>query len=133
MCIRDRLWVVLHCQHVGSSFDYFVNVGVVKGKISLVFSGFQTCGKSEIVQAAVDFTLVKSRRDGYFAIYTQFRTCLLYTSKQFSLNNIRWADDSRSFTFDYNKRGHQEYIVYKVTGDNPKAQVLIGEKMPTFV
>ena len=53
--------------------------------------------------------------------------------KQFSLNNIRWADDSRSFTFDYNKRGHQEYIVYKVTGDNPKAQVLIGEKMPTFV
>ena len=53
--------------------------------------------------------------------------------KQFNLNNIRWADDSRSFTFDYNKRGHQEYIVYKVTGDNPKAQVLIGEKMPTFV
>ena len=39
--------------------------------------------------------------------------------KQFNLNNIRWADDSRSFTFDYNKRGHQEYIVYKVTGDNP--------------
>ena len=72
--IMVELWVVLHCQHVGSSFDYFVNVGVVKGKISLVFSGFQTCGKSEIVQTAVDFTLVKSRRDGYFAIYTQFRT-----------------------------------------------------------
>ena len=72
--IMVELWVILHCQHVGSSFDYFVNVGVVKGKISLVFSGFQTCGKSEIVQTAVDFTLVKSRRDGYFAIYTQFRT-----------------------------------------------------------
>lgn len=52
---------------------------------------------------------------------------------QFSLNGIRWNSDSRYFTFNYNKRGHQEYIVYKVSGDNPVAQVLIGEKMPTFV
>lgn len=52
---------------------------------------------------------------------------------QFSLENIRWHSDSRYFTFDYNKRGHQEYIVYKVNGEQPEASVLVAEKMPTFV
>lgn len=52
---------------------------------------------------------------------------------QFRLDGIRWNSDSRYFTFNYNRRGHQEYIVYKVNGDNPEAQVLISEKMPTFV
>ena len=46
--IMVELWVILHCQHVGSSFDYFVNVGVVKGKISLVFSGFQTWARAKL-------------------------------------------------------------------------------------
>ncbi len=52
---------------------------------------------------------------------------------QFSLNNIRWSPDSQYFTFDYNKRGHQEYIVYKASAHTPQAQVLIKEQMPTFV
>lgn len=52
---------------------------------------------------------------------------------QFSVGNIRWSSDSEYFTFDYNKRGHQQYVVYKVNGDDPKAQILIEEKMPTFV
>lgn len=52
---------------------------------------------------------------------------------QFSLSNIRWSPDSQYFTFDYNKRGHQEYIVYKASAHTPQAQVLIKEQMPTFV
>ncbi len=52
---------------------------------------------------------------------------------QFSVGNIRWSPDSEYFTFDYNKRGHQEYIVYKASGHTPQAQVLIKEQMPTFI
>lgn len=52
---------------------------------------------------------------------------------QFSVDNIRWNSDSEYFTFDYNKRGHQEYIVYKAGGRSPQAQVLIKEQMPTFI
>lgn len=52
---------------------------------------------------------------------------------QFSVDNIRWTADGNSFTFDYNKRGHQKYVVYKVNGNAPKAQVLVEEKMPTFI
>lgn len=38
---------------------------------------------------------------------------------QFSVDNIRWTADGNSFTFDYNKRGHQKYVVYKVNGNAP--------------
>ncbi|MDR1274531.1 MAG: S9 family peptidase [Odoribacteraceae bacterium] len=52
---------------------------------------------------------------------------------QFSVENVRWHPGSGSFTFDYNRRGHQEYIVYKVTGDTARARALVTEKSPTFV
>ncbi|MDR2414385.1 MAG: DPP IV N-terminal domain-containing protein [Odoribacteraceae bacterium] len=52
---------------------------------------------------------------------------------QFSLGNIRWHPSSLSFTFDYNKRGHQEFIVYKVSGNDPVARPLLAERSATFV
>ncbi|MDR0766570.1 MAG: S9 family peptidase [Odoribacteraceae bacterium] len=52
---------------------------------------------------------------------------------QFSLGSVRWHPSGNSFTFDYNRRGHQEYIVYKVTGDDPVARPVIVERSPTFV
>jgi dipeptidyl aminopeptidase/acylaminoacyl peptidase len=52
---------------------------------------------------------------------------------QFSLGNIRWHPSSEYFTFDYNKRGHQQYTIYKVTGDNPLAAPLIDERANTFI
>lgn len=54
--------------------------------------------------------------------------------QQFSLGGIRWLRDSSGFTFDYNKRGHGSYIVYKVDRENAsKARLLIEESFPTFV
>jgi dipeptidyl aminopeptidase/acylaminoacyl peptidase len=52
---------------------------------------------------------------------------------QFSVGDIRWHPSSGSFTFDYNKRGHQQYIVYRVTGTDPVARPLVTETQPTFV
>lgn len=53
--------------------------------------------------------------------------------KQYSVGNICWDAESKYFTFDYNKRGHQEFIVYKVNVDSPEAEALVTEKMSTFV
>ena len=52
---------------------------------------------------------------------------------QFSVGGTWWHPSSSYFTFDYNRRGHQEYIVYKVTGDDPVARPLVAERSPTFV
>lgn len=53
--------------------------------------------------------------------------------KQYSVGNIQWAPDGLSFTFDYNKRGHDSYIVYRVDKGNALARPLIVESFPTFV
>lgn len=48
-------------------------------------------------------------------------------------NNIEWRDDSQSFTFTYNKRGHDEFIVYKVDANTGESMELIDEKSDTFI
>lgn len=48
-------------------------------------------------------------------------------------NNISWRKDSKSFTFTYNKRGHDQYIVYKVDAETGKSVELINEKSKTFI
>ena len=53
--------------------------------------------------------------------------------KQYFLGHIKWANDSRSFTFDYNKRGHSSYIVYKTDTRDAQARPLITETFSTFV
>lgn len=52
---------------------------------------------------------------------------------QYELGNFQWADDSESFTFDFNKRGHQQFIIYRVDVQDGKADVLVNEESDTFV
>ena len=52
---------------------------------------------------------------------------------QYSLNNLIWKKDNTSFSFEYNKRGHQVYQVIKVDALTGKSDVIINETSPTFI
>jgi len=52
---------------------------------------------------------------------------------QYSVNNIKWSGDSRYFTFEYNKRGHQLYQVIRVDAITGTSEVIISEESPTFI
>ena len=52
---------------------------------------------------------------------------------QYAVNNINWSSDSRYFTFEYNRRGHQLYQVLKVDASNGGLSVVINETSPTFI
>ena len=51
----------------------------------------------------------------------------------YSLDELRWAPDSRRFTFLYNQRGHQVLRVVAVDASTGDATALIEEKAGTFV
>lgn len=51
---------------------------------------------------------------------------------QYALENIEWRNDSRSFTFEYNERGHQRYTVIEITASG-ESRVLLEEKSKTFI
>ena len=50
-----------------------------------------------------------------------------------SLDQIRWDDDSKRFTFLFNQRGHQTLRVVAVDAATGQASALIDETRPTFV
>ena len=52
---------------------------------------------------------------------------------QYNLSAPQWHDDSRSFTFEYNQRGHQEYKVMEVDAVSGKVNTLIKETSKTFI
>lgn len=52
---------------------------------------------------------------------------------QFDLNNIRWSKNSDFFTFDFNKRGHQQYIVYAGEVATGRLRRVVEEESSTFV
>lgn len=52
---------------------------------------------------------------------------------QFTLGNISWRKDNRSFTFEFNQRGHQRYQVVEVNAASGNCKVLIDEKSDTFI
>lgn len=52
---------------------------------------------------------------------------------QFSLNNIRWNKNSDTFTFDFNKRGHQQYIIYAADVKTGNLRAVVNEQAKTFV
>ncbi len=54
-------------------------------------------------------------------------------SRQYSLSNFDWRDDSGAFTFEYNERGHQKYRVLKVDAETGEISTLIEESSPTFI
>ena len=51
---------------------------------------------------------------------------------QYSVNDINWSNDSRYFTYEYNKRGHQTYKVIKVDAETGLSNAIISESSPTF-
>ncbi len=50
----------------------------------------------------------------------------------YSMTALVWRKDSRSFTFEYNQRGHQAYRVIEVDAATGKARAVIDEESPTF-
>ena len=52
---------------------------------------------------------------------------------QYNLRFGRWSSDSRSFTFDFNQRGHQRYQLVGVRADTGETWIVAEEKSDTFV
>lgn len=52
-------------------------------------------------------------------------------TEQFSLTEPVWRNDSRAFTYEYNKRGHQKYMVMEVSNTG-ETKELIHEQSNTF-
>lgn len=56
-----------------------------------------------------------------------------YYENQFSLNFTGWRSDSRSFSFEFNERGHQRYVVGEVDALTGKITKVIDETSSTFI
>lgn len=52
---------------------------------------------------------------------------------QFDLSDAEWLPDSKTFTFEFNQRGHQLYQVVEVDGTTGAVRILVEEKSKTFV
>lgn len=52
---------------------------------------------------------------------------------QFDLYLTGWRKDSRAFTFEFNERGHQRYVVGEVNASDGRIRSLAEEQFPTFV
>lgn len=52
---------------------------------------------------------------------------------QYDLGRIRWEKNSRFFSFEFNKRGHQQYIVYMADVEKEELKALVNEESATFV
>lgn len=56
-----------------------------------------------------------------------------FFDSQYSISNFQWKENSSSFTFEYNQRGHQIYRVLKVDSESGEISILIEESSPTFI
>lgn len=54
-------------------------------------------------------------------------------ANQFSINNIAWRKDNSGITFEFNKRGHQQYDILALNASNGQTDVLISEQSKTFI
>ena len=52
---------------------------------------------------------------------------------QYSLFFTGWREDSRSYTFEFNQRGHQRYVIGEVKADDGTIRALVDEQSPTFI
>ncbi len=50
-----------------------------------------------------------------------------------SITDVRWAPDSRRFTFLYNQRGHQVLRIVAVNAETGATQAVINEQSETFI
>lgn len=53
-------------------------------------------------------------------------------ANQFSLNLTGWRNDSRAFTFEFNQRGHQRFVVGEVDAETGRITHLADEQVETF-
>ncbi|MGQ9619883.1 MAG: DPP IV N-terminal domain-containing protein [Bacteroidales bacterium] len=51
---------------------------------------------------------------------------------QYYIDDIKWSKDSKYFTFEYNKRGHQVYQVIRVDAETGETTIIINETSSTF-
>jgi len=55
-----------------------------------------------------------------------------YVEQQYDLNGIKWDKASTYFTFNFNRRGHQQYAIY--AGDmEGNLRAVVNEESPTFI
>ena len=52
---------------------------------------------------------------------------------QFYLNLTGWREDSRAFTFEFNQRGHQRYVIDEVSAADGSIRHLVDEQTKTFI
>ncbi len=52
---------------------------------------------------------------------------------QYSVSDLKWWNDSRAFTFEFNQRGHQVYQVVEVDAQTGNTKILIDERSNTFI
>ena len=52
---------------------------------------------------------------------------------QFYLNLTGWREDSRAFTFEFNQRGHQRYVIGEVSAADGSIRHLVDEQTKTFI
>ena len=52
---------------------------------------------------------------------------------QFYLNLTGWREDSRAFTFEFNQRGHQRYVIGEVNAADGSIRHLVDEPTKTFI
>ena len=52
---------------------------------------------------------------------------------QYSVDHYRWSKDSKSLTYEYNKRGHQLYQVISIDAETGEQKILINEESETFI
>lgn len=64
---------------------------------------------------------------------TKIKINFPHAEHQFKLSHLRWETGGAAFTFDANRRGHSEYIVYRVDKTTSTAIPLIIESTSSFV
>ena len=52
---------------------------------------------------------------------------------QFYLNLTGWREDSRAFTFEFNQRGHQRYVIGEVSAADGSIRHLVDEQTKTYI
>lgn len=52
---------------------------------------------------------------------------------QFYLNLTGWREDCRAFTFEFNQRGHQRYVIGEVSAADGSIRHLVDEQTKTFI
>ena len=52
---------------------------------------------------------------------------------QYNLRFGRWLNDSKSYTFEFNERGHQRYQLVRVDAETGQTFVVVDERSSTFI